>query len=59
MSEELKTPEEWAALDNIRIWDPDGWRGPNGKSFKEPITKPEYNWRVCISTIQRLPDDAS
>lgn len=57
MSDELQTPEEWATLDHIRIWDPDGWRTPYAKDFKEPLTREDYTWRMMISTVQRLPDD--
>jgi hypothetical protein len=49
-----KTAFEWADLDNILIYDPDGWRegAPLGeKSMDEPITQDEYDKRVWISTI--------
>lgn len=48
---ELRTPQEWAALDGIRIIDADGWRLPNSPRFDAPIPRAEYVWRVAICTI--------
>jgi hypothetical protein len=33
------------------IYDPDGWRGPNGRSFDDPITEEEFDRRYIQCTI--------
>ena len=62
MSEELKSPEEWCGEYSIEILDPDGWRFPrrNGgvnyesQSFEIPVSREEFCFRACVSTISPL-----
>jgi len=49
-----RKPCEWEKIDGIKIIDPDGWRGINGKSFEEPITRAEWEERKNESTINLL-----
>jgi hypothetical protein len=51
----LRTPDEWANDLGIHILDPDGWRGPNGRNFSDPIAADEFDRRVWMCTI-RLDD---
>lgn len=55
-SSTLRTPEEWMALKHPTeaIWDPDGWRGPRGRPFTDPIDEAEFNWRYVQCTIGGL-----
>lgn len=48
----LKTPDEWQRLiPDIVIRDPDGWRGPGGRPWDDPITRSEYLERRNRCTI--------
>ena len=47
-------PCDWELIQGIKIIDPDGWRGINGKSFEEPITRAEWEERKNESTINPL-----
>lgn len=49
---DLKTPAEWARLDDCLILDADGWNGRDPKPFDEPITQAEYEHRRAISTCR-------
>jgi len=44
-------PEKWAELLEIRIIDPDGWRGHRFDDFSQPIDLEEFVARVNKSTI--------
>lgn len=48
---ELLPPDGWAAVFNLTVMDPDGWR-VDGKSWEEPITEHEFRTRVMSSTIR-------
>ena len=48
---ERKTPEQWAELDGLTIYDPDGWRMDDAPPFDAPIDRDEYLWRMRMSTI--------
>lgn len=48
----LKTPDEWQRLiPDVRIVDSDGWRGPGGRSWDDPITRAEYLERRNRCTV--------
>jgi hypothetical protein len=48
----LRTPEDWQRqLPDVEILDPDGWRGPNGRPWDEPITEAEYLRRRALCTV--------
>jgi hypothetical protein len=47
-----RTPSEWEAIDGVRVVDPDGWRGPKGKDFTEPILRAEWDVRLNQSTVE-------
>jgi hypothetical protein len=48
----LRTPTEWANLEDCLILDADGWRGRDAKPFDEPITQAEYERRRVASTCR-------
>lgn len=50
---ELHTPDEWMDLKHpeLDIYDPDGWRGINGRSYDDPITESEFDRRYIECTI--------
>lgn len=54
MADELHTPEEWIALLNpdLKIVDPDGWRGPDAPPFDQPISQDEFSFRFALCTIR-------
>lgn len=53
MSDVLRTPDAWMRIKHPdkAIYDPDGWRGPNGRSFDDPITEAEFDRRYIQCTI--------
>lgn len=46
----LRTPDDWAAIEDMHVLDPDGWRR-DGKDWFEPITHEDFLARVMQSTI--------
>jgi hypothetical protein len=50
--EVLKTPEEWLAeiRPGVRVLDPDGWRGRDGRPWTDPISRAEFTRRLVLST---------
>lgn len=50
----LLTPEEWCAVTGVRIMDPDGWRGPEGRPWDDRIDKTEFQLRASVSTTNAL-----
>lgn len=51
-AQELKTPDEWQRLiPEVRIVDSDGWRGPGGRPWDDPITRSEYLQRRNRCTV--------
>jgi len=67
VSEEKKTPEEWAAEDGLTVMDPDGWRfameydnPPRSympQDWRMPITRQEWEDRLSVSSIIRKTKD--
>jgi len=53
MADVLRTPTEWMDIKHpdLVIYDPDGWRGPNGRSFDDPISEAEFDRRYPMCTI--------
>lgn len=52
----LRTPDEWAALEDVTVMDPDGWRGCRNlpaKSWAEPIGRDEWEERLNVSSVIR------
>lgn len=47
----LKTAYEWADLLGYRIYDPDGWRGKNGRPLTDLIDREEFDQRIVLCTI--------
>lgn len=49
----LRTPDEWLALNhpNLTVMDPDGWRGPKGRPWTDPISEAEFNRRLPYCTV--------
>jgi len=47
---ELKTPDEWCKILDIRVLDPDGWR-EDKKNWNDPISKAEFTKRMLLSTV--------
>lgn len=51
----LRTPDEWqAAIPDVRIVDPDGWRGPKGRPWTDRISRREYLERRAQCTVSRV-----
>jgi hypothetical protein len=50
---ESLAPAEWMERKHpdMRIADPDGWRGPEGRPFEDPITEKEFDRRYGMCTI--------
>lgn len=53
---ELLTPDQWCAKYGIRIHDPDGWRGRNGRPFTDRITLAEFQHRATRCTADQGGD---
>lgn len=53
----LKTAYEWCDLLGIRLYDPDGWRGPKGRPLTDLIDKEEFDRRIMICTISLKPSE--
>ena len=53
---DMKTPEEWLATEEYAghtVLDPDGWnRRDFQNSWREPLTKEEFDARLSKSTVQ-------
>lgn len=47
--EQLKTPDEWQEITEVRVMDPDGWRC-DGRSWSHPLTEEEFRSRAMLST---------
>jgi hypothetical protein len=48
----LKTPSEWQCeIPDVRIMDPDGWRGSDGRPWTDPISREEYLSRRDRCTV--------
>jgi hypothetical protein len=49
----FRTPSEWLVLNypGLAVYDPDGWRGPNGRSWDDPISEAEFEERFVRCTI--------
>jgi len=60
MVEELCSAEEWLETEHfagVLILDPDGWDRKNfDKSWSELINRDEMERRMCMSTVQIMPD---
>lgn len=60
MVEDLRSAEEWLAseyFEGVTILDPDGWDRKNfDKSWPERINRDEMERRMCMSTVQIMPD---
>jgi len=64
--DKVYTPEKWAEVLEIKIIDPDGWRGQHGptrkywfgRDFKAPIPLEEFLIRLNNSTIAPVHDGA-
>lgn len=54
MSADLRTPSEWAALLDLYIMDPDGWRMDGAPAWDEPISRAEFDMRAGMSTTGPL-----
>ena len=56
LSEEVRTPDEWAEEMGFEIIDPDGWRWKCGelepRPYSEEISRKEFNVRAIRSTIR-------
>lgn len=51
MTDDLRTPENWCELLDARILDPDGWRGPDGRDWNDPIDRKEFDRRYKRCTV--------
>jgi hypothetical protein len=53
MPETLLTPTEWMRIKhpNMDVYDPDGWRGPNGRPWGDAISEAEFDLRYLECTI--------
>lgn len=54
----LRTPAHWLAIlhPHLRIMDPDGWRGPNGRPLTDAISQDEFGMRLAYSTVMGWED---
>lgn len=50
----LLPPATWEWLEGVKILDPDGWRGTNGRPWDDPISREEWQERRNASTITEL-----
>jgi hypothetical protein len=52
-SDDLRTPDEWLMLKhpNLKVYDPDGWRGLSGRPWTDPISEDEFDQRLVRCTI--------
>jgi hypothetical protein len=53
---ELRTPDEWGREFGVRVVDPDGWRGKDGRDWNDSISREEYERRMVLSTVEGLSD---
>ena len=51
LSKLILTPDEWSAVLGVRVVDPDGWRGHNGRDWTDPISLREFVKRCWPSTV--------
>ena len=53
----VKTPEEWCRIKGIEIIDPDGWSGPDGRSWEDCICETEFDRRAirCTQKVHWQP----
>lgn len=52
---DLRTPEQWLLTDEfkgLRILDPDGWRGRNGRDWEDKISHDEFQSRLARCTVE-------
>lgn len=54
----LKTAYEWCDLTGIHLYDPDGWRGKDGRPLTDLIDREEFDRRIVLCTISLLPEQA-
>lgn len=59
MSDELLVPAEWCKRLNVKVIDPDGWRGGKlgPKAWGEPISEAEFKLRLVECTIDTRGND--
>lgn len=53
--EQEKTISEWAALDGIKVYDPDGFDRTDPLLWERKITKAEYDAGIMRCTVMPLP----
>lgn len=51
---ELRTPEAWCQIEGVQILDADGWRGPDGRPWEDPISLEEFRARLVTCTQRSL-----
>ena len=44
-------PDEWCAILGVRVLDPDGWRGENGRDWADAVGLAEFVRRCWPSTV--------
>jgi hypothetical protein len=49
--DERKTVQEWADLDGIEIWDPDGFDRSDPDLWERKVTKEEYLAGISYCTV--------
>lgn len=49
----LRTPDEWLALKHpgLKVMDPDGWRGVNGRPWTDRISEAEFGQRLPYCSV--------
>ena len=57
MKNEVKTLQEWAKLDGIKILDPDGFDRTDMQLMERKFTKEEYQAGIMMCTIEGLTND--
>lgn len=51
---ELRTPEVWCRIEGVQILDADGWRGPAGRDWEDPISLEEFRARLITCTQRSI-----
>lgn len=47
----INKPARWCELLGVKVIDPDGWRGKNGRPLEDKIGLPEFMQRIYQCTI--------
>jgi len=59
LAAQRRTPEQWCALYGVRVYDPDGWRGPDAPDwYQDALGLREFSRRAAGSTTDMAASGA-